>query len=45
MAIFYAQNLDHNIEILYDDHDERAGVNFADMDLVGLPYQVVIIKR
>ncbi len=27
---------------LYDDRDERAGVKFADMDLIGLPWQVVI---
>ena len=26
---------------LYDDRDERAGVKFADMDLIGLPWQVV----
>jgi len=27
---------------LYDDRDERAGVKFADMDLIGLPWQVVV---
>ena len=26
---------------LYDDRDERAGVKFADMDMIGLPWQVV----
>lgn len=31
-----------NIEVLYDDRDERAGVKFADMDLIGLPWQVVV---
>lgn len=30
------------IEVLYDDRDERAGVKFADMDLIGLPYQMVV---
>ncbi|CCG43136.1 proline--tRNA ligase [Magnetospirillum molischianum] len=30
------------IETLYDDRDDRAGVKFADMDLIGLPWQVVI---
>ena len=29
-------------EVLYDDRDERPGVKFADMDLIGLPWQVVI---
>ena len=29
-------------EVLYDDREERAGVKFADMDLVGLPWQVVV---
>jgi prolyl-tRNA synthetase len=27
---------------LYDDRDERAGVKFADADLIGLPWQLVI---
>ncbi len=30
------------IEILYDDRDERAGVKFANMDLIGLPWQLVV---
>jgi prolyl-tRNA synthetase len=29
-------------EVLYDDRDERAGVKFADMDLIGLPWQLVV---
>jgi len=29
-------------EVLYDDREERAGVKFADMDLIGLPWQIVI---
>lgn len=29
-------------ECLYDDRDERAGVKFADMDLIGLPWQLVV---
>jgi prolyl-tRNA synthetase len=28
--------------VLYDDTDERAGGKFATMDVIGLPYQVVI---
>lgn len=30
---------------LYDDRDERAGVKFADMDLIGLPWQITIGPR
>ena len=33
------------IEALYDDRDERAGVKFADMDLIGLPWQLVVGPR
>ncbi len=33
------------VETLIDDRDERAGVKFADADLVGYPYQVVVGKR
>jgi prolyl-tRNA synthetase len=29
-------------EVLYDDRDERAGTKFADMDLIGLPWQVIV---
>ncbi|PKU25804.1 proline--tRNA ligase [Telmatospirillum siberiense] len=29
-------------EVLYDDRDERAGVKFADMDLIGLPWQIIV---
>ncbi|MEZ5839628.1 MAG: proline--tRNA ligase [Hyphomicrobiales bacterium] len=30
------------VEVLYDDVDNRAGAKFATMDLIGLPWQVVI---
>jgi len=30
------------IETLYDDRDERGGAKFATMDLIGLPWHVVI---
>ena len=32
---------EQGVEVLYDDRDERAGVKFADMDLIGLPWQLV----
>ncbi|MGI4878498.1 MAG: proline--tRNA ligase [Janthinobacterium lividum] len=30
------------IEVLYDDRDERGGAKFATMDLIGLPWQLVV---
>ncbi len=33
------------VETLYDERDERAGVKFAEMDLIGLPWQVAIGPR
>ena len=33
------------LEVLYDDRDERAGAKFADMDLIGLPWQVIVGPR
>ena len=33
------------IEILMDDRDERPGVLFADMDLIGIPHRVVLSER
>ena len=36
---------DAGLEALYDDRDERAGVKFADMDLIGLPWQAVVGPR
>ncbi len=33
------------VEVLYDDRDLRPGNKFADMDLIGLPWQVVIGPR
>src|SRR6266511_3445465 len=33
------------IEVLLDDRDERPGIMFADMELVGIPHRVVIGER
>lgn len=33
------------IEVLYDDTSERAGAKFSTMDLIGLPWQLVIGPR
>ena len=36
---------DKGVEVLYDDRDIRAGGKFADMDLIGLPWQLIIGPR
>ncbi len=33
------------IEVLYDDRNERPGVMFADMELIGIPHRVVISEK
>lgn len=37
--------LSKNKDILFDDRDSRAGEKFADADLIGIPYQIVISER
>jgi prolyl-tRNA synthetase len=32
-------------EVLYDDRDETAGKKFADSDLIGIPYRVVVSEK
>lgn len=33
------------VEVLYDDRDARAGEKFADSDLIGIPYRVIVGKN
>ena len=33
------------IDVLLDDRDERPGVLFADMELIGIPHRVVLSER
>ena len=33
------------VDVLLDDRDERAGVKFKDMELVGIPYRITIGKK
>ncbi|WP_207458516.1 proline--tRNA ligase [Azospirillum sp. SYSU D00513] len=33
------------VDVLYDDTDERPGVKFANMDLIGLPWHLVVGPR
>ena len=41
----YAQLLEQGIDVLMDDRDERPGVLFADMELIGIPHRVVLSER
>lgn len=35
----------NNIEVIYDDRDMRPGEKFADADLLGIPYRVVVSDK
>lgn len=41
----YAQLESAGVDVLYDDTDERAGAKFANMDLIGLPWQLIVGPR
>ncbi|MEZ5828222.1 MAG: proline--tRNA ligase [Hyphomicrobiales bacterium] len=39
---FYHRLQAAGFDVLYDDRDDRAGAKFAAMDLIGLPWQVIV---
>jgi len=39
---FYQRLANAGIDVLLDDTDDRAGAKFATMDLIGIPYQVIV---
>lgn len=41
----YNQLLQAGVEVIYDDRDERPGVMFADMELMGIPHIVTIGEK
>ncbi len=41
----YAELAAAGIEVLYDDRDERPGTKFADAELMGIPYRLVVSDR
>ncbi len=41
----YAKLRGARVEALYDDRDERPGAKFAEMDLIGLPWQLIVGPR
>ena len=41
----YDELNEKGIEVLLDDRNERAGVKFKDMDLIGIPVRIVVGKK
>jgi prolyl-tRNA synthetase len=41
----YEDLLNSGVEVLYDDRDASAGVKFADADLIGIPYRIVVSPK
>ncbi|KGX88601.1 proline--tRNA ligase [Pontibacillus marinus] len=41
----YSKLQDAGVDVLFDDRKERAGVKFADSDLVGIPLRITVGKR
>ena len=41
----YANLTASGIDVILDDRDERAGVKFADMELIGIPIRVTVGKK
>jgi prolyl-tRNA synthetase len=41
----YRQLVGAGVETLYDDRDERGGAKLASMDLIGLPWQLIVGPR
>ena len=41
----YQELTEAGVDVLLDDRDERAGVKFADSELIGIPYSVIIGEK
>ena len=41
----YNQFKQNRFDVLFDDRTERAGVKFADSDLIGLPIRITVGKK
>jgi prolyl-tRNA synthetase len=41
----YAELTKQNIAVIYDDRDQRAGEKFADADLLGMPFTVLVSEK
>lgn len=41
----YAELRKNNIEVIYDNREERPGVKFKDMELIGIPLRITVGKK
>ena len=41
----FIRSLKHNVEVLLDDRNERAGVKFKDADLIGIPIRINVGRK
>ncbi len=41
----YARLQEAGVEVLLDDRNDRPGVKFADMELIGIPHRLVVAER
>ncbi len=44
-ADLYAKLTARGLDVIYDDRDERAGAKFATIDLIGIPWKLVVGPR
>ena len=42
---FYEELIANNIDVLIDDRNERPGVMFSDMELIGIPHRFVFSEK
>lgn len=43
--VLYQALIAQGVNALLDDRDERAGVKFADLELIGIPHRIVVSER
>jgi len=41
----YEKMVQSGLDVLYDDRETAAGVKFADADLLGIPYRLVVSEK
>lgn len=41
----YEKLKSQGVDVVFDDRDERAGVKFADLELIGIPHRIVISEK
>ena len=43
--LLHDELIQNGVEVLLDDRDERPGVKFNDMDLIGIPIRITVGKK